>query len=126
MIDLHAHFGREAKAVGYDDLMRVLDKDKVEIQTGDMVCLHTGFADMLLEMKKDPDEYLVHHACPTLNGRDPKLLEWVTKSNLAVLIATITASRPCPRRPASGAMRCCRCTSTACSSSASISASSGI
>src|SRR5271154_2321798 len=28
MIDLHAQFGREPKAVGYDDLMRVLDQDK--------------------------------------------------------------------------------------------------
>jgi hypothetical protein len=26
MIDLHAHFGRERRAVGYDDLMRVLEK----------------------------------------------------------------------------------------------------
>jgi hypothetical protein len=25
MIDLHAHFGRERRAIGYDALMRVLD-----------------------------------------------------------------------------------------------------
>ena len=30
MIDLHAHFGRERKMVGYEDLMGVLEKDKVD------------------------------------------------------------------------------------------------
>jgi hypothetical protein len=102
MIDLHAHFGREAKAVGYDDLMRVLDKDKVAIEAGDMVCLHTGFAEMLLEMKRDPDEHKVHHSCPTLNGRDPKLLEWITKSNLAVLIGDNYGVESVPSAPGSG------------------------
>jgi hypothetical protein len=102
MIDLHAHFGREAKAVGYDDLMRVLDADKVAIETGDMVCVHTGFADMLLEMKREPDEYLVHHACPTLNGRDPRLLEWITQSKLSVLIADNYGVESVPSAPGTG------------------------
>ncbi len=102
MIDLHAHFGREAKAVGYDDLMRVMDKDKVEVQPGDMVCLHTGFADMLLEMRKQPDEHKVHNSCPTLNGRDPKLLEWITKSRCSVLIADNYGVETVPSLPGSG------------------------
>jgi kynurenine formamidase len=102
MIDLHAHFGREPKAVGYDDLMRVLDKDKVEIQTGDMVCLHTGFAQMLLEMRKQPDAQLVHNACPTLNGRDDRLLEWISKINLSVLIADNYGVETVPSKPGSG------------------------
>ena len=102
MIDLHAHFGREAKAVGYDDLMRVIDKDKVEIQTGDMVCLHTGFAEMLLEMRKNPDPHRVHNACPTLNGRDPKLLEWITTIKCSVLIADNYGVETVPSLPGSG------------------------
>jgi hypothetical protein len=102
MVDLHAHFGREAKAVGYDDLMRVLDKDRVEIATGDMVCLHTGFAELLLEMKRQPDAYLVHHACPTLNGRDPKLRDWITASKLAVLIADNYGVETVPSAPGTG------------------------
>src|SRR5439155_1084430 len=36
MIDLHQHFGRERHPVNYDELMRVLDKDKVTIERGDM------------------------------------------------------------------------------------------
>jgi hypothetical protein len=102
MIDLHAHFGREAKPVGYDDLMRVIEVDKVDIGVGDMVCLHTGFADMLLEMKKQPDAHKVHNSCPSLNGRDPKLLEWITKVKCSVLIADNYGVETVPSLPGSG------------------------
>jgi kynurenine formamidase len=87
MIDLHAHFGRERKAVGFEDLMRVLEKDGVQVEKGDMVCLYTGFADVLLEMKKQPDAKLLHGTCTGLDGRDERLLQWITDSGLAVLIA---------------------------------------
>ena len=87
MIDLHHHFGRARKAVGYDDLMRILDIDKVEIEEGDMVCLYTGFADVLLEMKKKPDPQLVNNTCTGLDGRDEKLLQWIGDSGLACLLA---------------------------------------
>jgi hypothetical protein len=87
MIDLHAHLGRERVVVGYDRLMRVLEADKVVVETGDMVCLHTGFAEMLLEMEKRPDPAKLHNSCAALNGRDGKLLNWITDSGLVSLIA---------------------------------------
>ena len=87
MIDLHAHFGRERKAVGYEDLMRVMEKDKVVVERGDMVCLYTGFADVLLELRKHPDPKLVHNTCTGLEGRDERLLQWISDSGLACLIA---------------------------------------
>jgi len=102
MIDLHAHFGRAPKAVGYDELMRLLDHDKIGVETGDMVCLHTGFAEMLLEMGRQPDPHLVHHACPTLDGRDKRLLQWITESKLAVLIADNHAVESVPSAPGIG------------------------
>ncbi len=87
MIDLHHHHGRERKAIGYDDLMRVLDKDKVAVERGDMVCLYTGFADVILELRKKPDPKLLHGTCSGLDGRDERLLQWITDSGLACLIA---------------------------------------
>ncbi len=87
LIDLHFHFQRKRKAVGYDDLMRILEADKVEVEKGDMVCLYTGFADVLLEMKKKPDPKLVHETCSGLQGRDAKLLQWISDSGLACLLA---------------------------------------
>jgi putative cyclase len=87
LIDLHFHFKRERKAVGYDDLMRVLEKDGIEVERGDMVCLYTGFADVLLEMKKHPDARLLGETCSGLQGRDAKLLQWISDSGLACLLA---------------------------------------
>ncbi|HUQ26263.1 MAG TPA: cyclase family protein [Burkholderiales bacterium] len=87
LIDLQHHFQRQRKAVGYDDLMRVLEKDKVTVEKGDMVCLYTAFADVLLEMKKKPDPKLVNETCTGLNGRDEKLLQWISDSGLACLLA---------------------------------------
>lgn len=104
MIDLHAHYGRERKLVGYDDLMKVLEADKVVVEKGDMVCLHTGFAGMLMEMGGKPDEHALHHTCPVLNGRDYKLLDWITQSGLASLIADNYAVEAHPSEPGEG---CC-------------------
>jgi kynurenine formamidase len=87
MVDLHAHFGRERRAVTYEDLMRVLEKDKVNIERGDMVCLYTGFADVILELRKNPDPKLLHNTCSGLDGRDERLLKWISGSGLACLIS---------------------------------------
>jgi hypothetical protein len=87
MIDLHAHFGRERRAVGYDDLMRVLDRDQVVVERGDLVCLYTGFGDAILEQDRHPDPAVVHSVCTGLDGRDDRLLDWISTSGLAALIA---------------------------------------
>src|SRR6185369_9123750 len=87
LIDLNFHFKRERKAVGYDDLMRILEKDQVKVEKGDMVCLYTGFADVLLEMNKKPDPKLVNETCSGLQGRDEKLLQWISDSGLACIFA---------------------------------------
>jgi kynurenine formamidase len=99
MIDLEAHYGRERKLVGYEDLMHILDQDKVEVEGGDMVCLRTGFAQMILEMQREPDEKKLHGACAVLDGRDERLLNWITKSGLTSLIADNYAVEASPARP---------------------------
>jgi hypothetical protein len=104
MIDLHHHFGRRHHAVGYDELMKLMDEDQVEVEKGDMACLYTGFADMLLEMKRQPDAKLLHQSCSGLDGRDERLLQWISDSGLAVLasdnyaveIIPVSLSKPRP------------------------------
>jgi kynurenine formamidase len=87
MIDLAHHLGRERVAVGYDLLMRIMEEDGVEVERGDMVCLHTGLSTMILEMNKQPDGPLLLKSCPVLDGRDQKLLQWVTDSGLVAIAA---------------------------------------
>jgi kynurenine formamidase len=99
LVDLEKHFGRAHKYVSYDDFKRVLDEDKVVVEPGDMVCLRTGFAQRILDMKKDPDEKVLHGACAALDGRDERLLNWITKSGLVSLIADNYAVEASPSRP---------------------------
>lgn len=87
MIDLHAHYGRARTLVGYDELARVIEADRVEVEPGDMVLLHTGFAELLLEMGGSPDPEVAQNSCAALNGRDGRLLNWITDTNLVALIA---------------------------------------
>lgn len=87
MIDLERHLGRCREAVGYECLMRVLEADRVEIEPGDMVCLHTGFGDTLLAMRRQPDVKLLHQTGSGLDGRDGKLLNWIVDTRLSCLIA---------------------------------------
>jgi kynurenine formamidase len=102
MIDLHAHLGRERVRVGYDLLMDILKKDQVVVEPGDMVCLHTGFAQMLLEMNKQPDPHAVENSCAVLEGRDERLLQWITDSGLVALIADNYAVEGLPATPRPG------------------------
>lgn len=105
MIDLHRHFGDAHRLVGYDDLARVMDLDRVEVQSGDMVCLHTGFAQIVLDMGGVPDPQRLHASCAVLNGRDPALLNWITDTGLSVLAADNYAVEAYPAQPA--ATDCC-------------------
>ena len=128
MIDLHAHYGRERKMVGYEDLMGVLEKDKVTVEQGDFVCLRTGFDQVLLEFDRKPDES-VNNICAVLDGRDARLQQWVTdtgagRADLGQLRRRGASRRGRASRTPTIAPRC-RCTRIACSGSASISARSG-
>ncbi len=87
MVDLHAHFGRERRPVDYDDLMRVMERDQVVVEHGDFVCFYTGFADVILEMNRQPDGATLHSVCTGLDGRDDRLLAWISDSGCAALIA---------------------------------------
>jgi len=99
MIDLEAHYGRARKLVGYQDLAQVLERDRVTVEQGDMVCLRTGFAQVLLEMNRQPDPAVVHNICAGLDGRDERLQQWVTDTGLAALISDNYAVELVPARP---------------------------
>jgi kynurenine formamidase len=87
LVDLAHHLGRRRQAVGHDALMRVLEADRIEIEAGDMVCLHTGFADTLLAMNRQPDLARLHETGSGLDGRDARLLNWIVDVKLACLVA---------------------------------------
>ena len=105
LVDLHAHFGDARKYVGYDDLMTVMAADRVTVEPGDMLCLHTGFARRVLAMGRTPDPHVLHEACAVLDGRDRRLLDWISSSGVAVIAADNYAVEGLPAQP--GTETCC-------------------
>src|SRR5690606_6660752 len=99
LVDLHKHFGPGRTEVDYDRLMQAMNAQNVRVETGDMLCLHTGFADMVLSMKGDPDRERLHNSGCVLDGRDQRLLNWIKDSGIAALIADNYAVE---RRPPAG------------------------
>lgn len=99
LIDLHAHLGRARQMIGYDALMRIIEADRVAVEPGDLVCLHTGFADYLLTLDGSPTAEQVETNCAVLDGRDARLLRWIDDSGLAALIADNYAVEGLPARP---------------------------
>lgn len=87
LLDLQALCGQERRAIGYDALMRALDAAAQEILPGDILCLYTGFADLLLEMAGAPDPAMRHARCAVLDGHDERLLQWIIDSGIAALCA---------------------------------------
>jgi kynurenine formamidase len=87
LVDLHREFGRTPARVGYEALMRVMAAQRVEVGPGDFLCLYTGFADLVLEMKKRPDPRVLHASCAGLDGRDERLQRWIEESGVVALCA---------------------------------------
>lgn len=104
LIDLEAHFGRDRTRVGYDELMKVIEADRVTVEPGDIVCLRTGFDEVVLGMNREPTARRLHGSCAALDGRDQRLLQWITDSGLAVLISDNFAVESLP--PAAGSGSC--------------------
>ncbi|HEX4327302.1 MAG TPA: cyclase family protein [Burkholderiales bacterium] len=102
MVNLRAHCGDARVGVGYEQLMRILEADKVEVEEGDILLFYTGFSDLIMGMNKQPDMQVLDHACACLDGRDEKLLQWITDSGTAAIFADNYAVEQYPARPMEG------------------------
>lgn len=91
LVDLKAHLGEGRTAVGFSELSAIMAKDDIVVEPGDIVCFHTGYAERVLEMRKDPDPEILRTYGAVLDGRDPGLLEWIASSGIAA-IATDNAT----------------------------------
>ena len=98
MVDLFAHFGNSGQVIGYDELMRVLEADKIVVEEGDFVCFHTGFDDALLAMNRNPDARTLFATTSALDGRDERLLRWITESGAVAMISDNYAVEAHPAR----------------------------
>ncbi|AZO07931.1 cyclase family protein [Mesorhizobium sp. M3A.F.Ca.ET.080.04.2.1] len=87
MVDVFSRFGADRKFVGYDDLMQIMEQDKVVVERGDMLCIHTGWSTAVVERKDNLDTQLLHESHSVLDGSDEKLLRWIDSSGVSAIIA---------------------------------------
>ena len=83
-------------------LETVMSRQGVTIEKGDMVMFHTGWTGRMLEMKREPSHEMLHGTCTALEGRDPRLQEWIRDSGLVALIADNYAVERAPSRTGAG------------------------
>ncbi len=103
LVNLHARYGRERALVDYRALRGIFDEEGIVVETGDMVCFYTGFAEVILEQDKQPSAEVLANSCACLDGRDAELLQWITDSGVVALIADNYAVEAFPAVPAQGA-----------------------
>ncbi|HST91266.1 MAG TPA: cyclase family protein [Brevundimonas sp.] len=101
LVDLWRHYGASHTLVGYDKLMRVLEADRVTVETGDLLCLRTAFADQLL-LPVRPDLRSLNEFGAKLDGRDERLLRWISDSGIAALVADNVAVEARASTPVAG------------------------
>ncbi|WP_028602460.1 cyclase family protein [Ottowia thiooxydans] len=99
LVDLHSIYGEERILVGYDRLMRALDDQKISFGSADFLCIYTGFSDLLLRMNRKPDALQLENACAALDGRDQRLLHWISDSSLVAICADNLAVEAYPAAP---------------------------
>ena len=87
LVDLAHHLGHEWQGVDRDTLEGIMAADGVVVEPGDILLLHTGFATTVLEWDRQPDPVQIHQMCAWLDARDESLLEWITESQIAALVA---------------------------------------
>ncbi|WBL19482.1 cyclase family protein [Citricoccus sp. NR2] len=100
MIDLAAHFGTDHRVIGWSELSQVIEADGVDVRAGDIVLIHTGFAENLVRMNGSPTAEGLHQFGAVLDGRDVKLLDWITRSEVAAIAADNNAVELYPARQA--------------------------
>jgi len=87
LIDLRHHLGDERVEVGFDLLSEIMTKDNVTVEEGDILCIHTGIGQLIMDSGEDAPDPSIRTACAVLNGHDQKLLDWITESGVAAIAA---------------------------------------
>jgi kynurenine formamidase len=87
LFDLVRAFGAGHRLIGYDDVMRVIDDQKIDVRQGDFLMFYTGYGDAVMAGKKRPDPATLAGADMALDGTDGRLLDWIDRSGAVSVIA---------------------------------------
>ena len=86
MVDLRHHYGDERVDVTWDMFERVMREDSVQVEQGDILCLHTGLGQLIRDADGKLDNS-IKTKCAVLDGYDKRLLEWISDTGVAAIAA---------------------------------------
>jgi len=87
MVDLHRHLGEARTQVGLEMLLKIMEADRVNVSEGDILCLHTGLGQLIVDSPPQGPDRSIRLACAVLDGSDPALLNWITDSGIVAIAA---------------------------------------
>jgi len=86
LLDLRHHFGDERVDVTWELFERVMKDDNVTVETGDILCIHTGLGQLIRDADGRLDDS-IRTKCAVLDGFDQRLQDWITDSGVAAIAA---------------------------------------
>ena len=90
LADLNAIYGLTNQAVGYDGLMRALEKQGAEVRPGDFLLTYSGVDDVILNANKQVSQTSLLN-CAALDGSDDRLLRWIDESGIVAICSDTVA-----------------------------------
>jgi hypothetical protein len=126
MVDLRRKYGDAKTAVDFVMLEEVMREQGAVVEPGDVLALRTGWAQLLVDMKGSPDRRSCTAPVPGSMRAIRSCCNGSPRAASRRSWRTTSPSKPIRPKPAARVCRTCRCTSSACSSSASTWARCGI
>lgn len=102
LVNFHQIYGESKVLVDYDRMMGALDAQHIVVEPGDFLCVYTGFADLILAMRKSPDVQRLRSSFADLDGHDERLLRWISDSGLVAICADSQAIEEHPDAHSAG------------------------
>lgn len=101
LIDIVKHFGEGEFPISNTMLQHVISAESIELESGDVLLIHTGFATDLKRKASGSETEIRSLRAPGLDGTDSKLLEWLRTSNIAAIASDNLAVELPPSRDGS-------------------------
>ncbi len=102
LVDLAREFGTGRTLIGAAELRQAMKAQNVDIESGDMLVLRTGYAEAVVQMQGKPDADVLHQYGAALDGTDDALLSWISDSGIAAICADNYAVEAYPARDRQG------------------------
>ena len=102
MVDLERAVGRDRVAVGRELLIEIMEAQNVTIESGDILCLHTGLTKLMLDLGDELTQRILDTSCAYLDATDSHLLQWITDSGISAIVTDNLAVESFSLQPAPG------------------------